>query len=194
MTIFDFLFIALFFCALGALVAAAVFALSGRRARALSVLRRLAMCAAVYLAIVYLSAAFAKQTVLRVGEPQCDDDWCLAVDAVDRTPQASTVRYRVTLRIFSRALRVAQRENGASDVYLADSRGERYDPIPQGSEIPLNTLLQAGESVTTTRLFELPAGAGNVELIVGRHGLPNGVCLIIGECEVFHGPPAVRLE
>ncbi|HUI57304.1 MAG TPA: hypothetical protein VLY04_20150 [Bryobacteraceae bacterium] len=194
MTIFDLLFIALFFCTLGALVAAAVFALSGRRTRALGVLRRLAICAGVYLGIVYVSAVFAKQTVLRVGDPQCNDDWCLAVDGVERMPHETAVLYRVTLRIFSRALRVAMRENGASDVYLTDSQGNRYDPFRQGSEIPLNTLLQAGESVTTTRLFEMPAGARNVSLFIGRHGLPKGVCLIIGECDVFHGPPAVRID
>jgi len=156
-------------------------------------LRKLAFCAAGYIGIVYAATAFSKQVVHEVGDPQCNDDWCIAVEGVERTPKDDNAIYLVTLRIFSRARRRAQRENIATDVYLVDSYGERYDPILDGSEIPLNTLLQPGESVTTRRRFELPKAAREIGLKVGHHmGLP--VCLIIGECEAFHKGVITRIR
>jgi len=194
MTIFDLLFIVLFLGAAGTLVAAAVEMLRGRRAHAWAIFWRLAVCAAAYIGSVYLSAALARRVVLRVGDPQCNDDWCIAVDGAKTTPHDNHVAYDVSLRIFSRARRVAMRDNGAADVYLVDSAGRRYDPIPRGTEIPLNTLLQAGESVATARFFDLPADARGLGLIVERRGFPGPVCLIIGECDAFHGPPIVRID
>ena len=144
MTMFDLLFIALFLTAIGALIVAAVSGIRGRRARALGILRRLAFCAAAYIAIVYAATALSPRVVLRVGDPECSDDWCIAVQGVNRTHENALVRYDVTLRIFSRARRVAQREMGAKDVYLVDAHWKRYDPIHMGPEIPLNTLLQPG--------------------------------------------------
>jgi len=109
MTIFDLLFIAVFFASIGSLITAAVVALRGRRARALGILRRLAVSAIAYLAIVVLVALFSPQRVLNVGDPWCFDDWCLTVESVSQTPAPPWVAYHVSLRIFSRARRVAQR-------------------------------------------------------------------------------------
>lgn len=144
MTIFDLLFIGLFLGAAGTLVAAAVEMLRGRRAHAWTIFWRLAVCAAAYIGIVYLSAALARRVVLRVGDPQCNDDWCIAVDGAKTTPHDNRVAYDVSLRIFSRALRVSMHEYGASDVYLVDTAGRRFDPIPRGNEVPLSVLLEPG--------------------------------------------------
>lgn len=193
MTVFDLLFIALFLAAVGTLLAAAVLAVRGRRARALAILRTLAICTVAYLGIVYIATALSKQVVLRVGDPQCSDDWCIAVERVKRTPKNAFMLYEVTLRIFSRARRVAQRENVARDVYLVNAHGKRYDPIPAGSEIPLNTLLQPGDSVTTGRTFELPVDDHDIGLMVDRSSvLP--ICLIIGECGAFNKGTIVRID
>ena len=192
MTIFDLLFLALFLAALAALILAAVYALRGRTGQAFGVLRRLTACTVVYLGMVYVITALSKPVVLKIGDPQCNDDWCIAVEGVLRTPKAALVAYDVKLRIFSRARRVAMRENGATDVYLVDSDWKRYQPIPDGTEIPLNTLLQPGQSVTTGRTFELPPDAHDIGLLVQRSGLP--VCLIIGECGAFHRGPMIRID
>jgi hypothetical protein len=191
-TVFDLLVIALFLAAIGTLIVAAVLAVRGRWARVLGLLRRLAVCAVAYVGIVYAATALSKETVLRVGDPQCTDDWCIAVESVQRTPMNAVVRYDVTLRIFSRALRVSQREMGAKDVYLVDSQWRRYDPIRIGAEVPLNTLLQPGESVTTSRRFEPPADVRGIGLMVDRSSFP--ICLVIGECEAFHKGTIVRVE
>jgi hypothetical protein len=193
MTIFDLWFIALFLTGVGTLIVAAVSALRGRGGHAITLLRRLAFCAVAYVGIVYAATALSKAIVLHPGEPECDDDWCLAVDGLKRTQENTVAHYNVTLRIFSRARRVSQRELNAKDVYLVDPQWKRYDPIRTGSEIPLNTLLQAGESVTTSRLFELPADARGIGLIIDRTPvLP--ICVIVGECGAFHKATIVRLD
>jgi hypothetical protein len=193
MTIFDLLFIALFLTALGTFIVAAISAFRGRRARALTILRSLAIGFVVYVGIVYIATALSRQVVLRVGDPECSDDWCIAVDHVERAPKNAVMVYDVTLRIFSRALRVAQRENVARDVYLVDAYWKRYDPILAGSETPLNTLLQPGESVTTSRRFELPADAQGIGLMVDRSSILP-FCVIIGECGAFHKGTVVLLD
>ena len=192
MTVFDLLFIALFLTAIGTLIVAAISAFRGRSARALGLLRRLAFCAMAYIAIVYAATALSPQVLLRPGDPECSDDWCIAVEGVKRTQQNAVARYEITLRIFSRARRVAQRELVAKDVYLVDAQWRRYDPVRTGAEIPLNTLLQAGQSVITSRRFEVPADARGIGLMVERSSTP--VCLVIGECEAFHKGTIVRLE
>ena len=192
MTVFDLLFIAVLLTALGTLITAAVLALRGHLTRALIALRKLAFSAVAYIAMVYAATALAKAPVLHIGEPECTDDWCIAVDGVKRTPMGAETRLDVDLRIFSRARRVAQRELVAKDVYLVDAGWKRYDPIPSGAEIPLDTLLQAGESKSTTRRFAIPSGVGGLGLMVRRSEPP--FCLIVGECGAFHKGVVVRLE
>jgi hypothetical protein len=192
MTIFDVIFLALLFAAIVTVIAAVVSLIRGRRREALITIRALALCIAGYIGVVYLVTALSKQTVHRVGDSQCNDDWCISVEGVERTPKQNTATYEVTLRIFSRALRRAQRENIATDVYLVDSNWNRYDPILDGSEVPLNTLLQPEESITTRRRFDLPKGAQEIGLKIGYHSSP--ICLIIGECEAFHKGNIIRID
>jgi hypothetical protein len=192
MTIFDLLFILLFLAAVATLIAAAVTALRGRGARALLLLRWLGGCAAAYLALVYAATALSRTTVLHAGDAECNDDWCIAVEGARRTPRDAIAVYDVALRIFSRALGRPQREGLATDVYLEDSEWRRYNPVPDQTNIPLNTLLQPGESVTTRRIFMVPAGAHGLALRVGRSGLP--ICLIVGECEAFHKGTVIRID
>lgn len=192
MTIFDLLFLALAFCAAVTLLGSVVLAVRGRVARAGALFLRLAICAAAYIGIVYAATALSTSRVLHVGEPQCSDDWCIAVESVRQTPKSPGMAYDITLRIFSRARRVAQRELAAKDVYLVDSTWRRYDPLPHSSEPPLNTLLQPGQSVLSRRTFELPAQARDIGLRVDNSPLP--ICLIIGECGAFHKAPVVRIN
>lgn len=192
MTIFDLLFIVLALGAVTSLVVAAGLVIRGRFVRAAAITTRLLVCAAAYVGIVYGVTAASKPVILHPGDPQCSDDWCIAVEHVERTPTSSTVAFDVTLRIFSRARRVSQRELAANDVYLVDASWRRYDPLPHPSEAPLNTLLQPEQSVLTRRTFELPTTAHGIGLIMD-HGSPP-FCLIIGECGAFHRDPLIQLD
>jgi hypothetical protein len=195
MTIFDLLFIAVFFASLATLITAAVTAIRGHRHQAVGILRRLGVCAIAYLTIVVVVALFSPQRVLNVGDPWCFDDWCLSVENVSRTPTPPLVSYDVSLHIFSQARRVSQRAKGAW-IYMIDGRGNRYAPEPDQSPVPLDVLLQPGESVTTSRLFKLPANSGTLGLITG-HGGPGCFpgCFIIGDdASLFHKRTFIRLQ
>src|ERR1700733_13065447 len=117
MTIFDLLALAAVLATLVTLLTTAVFALRGRHAQALRILRNLGMCAAAYIVSGLAVSLFSPQRVMRVGDPWCFDDWCLSVEQVDPTPgpaqSSASVSYNVNLRIFSTAGRVSQRALGA---------------------------------------------------------------------------------
>ena len=194
MTIFDLVFIAVIFASLATLTTAAIAAIRGRREHALAILRKFGICAIAYLSIVVVVALFSPQRILDIGDPWCFDDWCLSVENVSRTPAPPRVSYDVSLRIFSQARRVSQRAQGAW-IYVIDRRGNRYAPEPDPSGVPLDVLLQPGDSITTSRVFKLPAAAGGLGLITG-HGGPGCFpsCFIIGDdASLFHKRTFVRL-
>jgi hypothetical protein len=192
MTIFDLLFIAVLFASLATVLTAAASAIRGRGAHALRILRVYGICAAVYLAMVALTSVLLPRRVLKVGDLRCSDDWCIAVENVIRTPAHATVFYRVTLRLSSRARRVPQRENGVV-VYLTDSRGQRYDPKPDPTAVPFNVTLQPQQSIAAARVFEVPADARDVGLVIRlESGFPIG-WFIVGYETWFRKPAIVRL-
>jgi hypothetical protein len=183
MTLFDLLFLVLALAAIATLIAAAI-----QWRRAPRILANLAICAALYIGIVYGVTAASSPKVLHIGDPECLDDWCFQVDHADRTPNG----YNVAIKIFSTAKRVAQRENGAKDVYLVDNQWNRYNPEPSPAEPPLNTLLQPGESVITHRTFRVPSSARNLGLALDHSNDGFPICLVIGECGAFHKTPVVK--
>jgi hypothetical protein len=191
MTVFDLLFLGAVFASLVALVAAAAAFIRRRRARGISILRTLVVCVAGYLAVVVVAGYLSPQRVLKIGEPWCFDDWCLSVEGVSRTPAASAFDYKVTFRIFSRALRVAQRARGAW-IYLIDDRGHQYASRPGPGDVPLDVLLEPSESVTTSRDFRVPQSARGLGLITG-HGGPISKFIIGDEASLFHKRTFVRL-
>lgn len=183
MTVYDLLFIVSALTGIGTLIVACV-------TRSLRTLGKLGVGIVVYIVMVYSATLFSKPVIARQGQPQCTDDWCIAVDAVRRSGNTCDV----TLRIFSRALRVSQREASANDVYLVDDHWNRYNPIPQRGDVPLNVLLQAGESVSTGRRFEVPAGVHVTGLKVEYKPTPGSLCLVIGECDAFHKGRMIAID
>ena len=192
MNIFDLLFIALFLATVATLLTAASFAIRGRGANALGLLRRLCICAGAYLGIIVLTSLFWPRTALQVGDRRCFDDWCIAVEGASRQPAGGHVTYRVNLRLSSTARRVSQRENNLA-VYLTDDRGRRFDPAWNQADIPFNVQLGPQESVIATRIFEVPADAHDPGLVIAHEGgFPIG-WFIIGYETWFHKPAIVRL-
>ncbi|MGC2662201.1 MAG: hypothetical protein WA324_29925 [Bryobacteraceae bacterium] len=189
MTIFDLFFIVCLLTALAVLFLATVAAAQGRWPEVLTKVRKLSICATIYMgAVLAVSLAFPRK-IYRVGDTQCFDDWCIAVQDAARTAES----VRVDLRLSSRAKRVPQGEKGTV-VYLIDANGHRYNPDPRGPAVGFETLLQPGESVIARRRFHVPHDARGLLLIYTHDGgFPIGF-FVIGENNCFHGPPAVRLE
>ena len=76
--------------------------------------------------------------------------------------------------------------------YLVDARGRRYNPIPGSGTVPFDTKLQPGEAVTAIRRFDVPPDAPELGFVYAHVGA--SLSPVIGENELFHGPPLVRLE
>jgi len=189
LTVVGLVFIALFFSALAALGTALAAAFRGRRASADRILLRLAIATAAYLALVSLVSIRTPRRVFKAGEPQCNGEWCLAVAGVDRRPAGGGLAWRVTLRLYTTAKRVAMGENGV-EVYLLDGAGRSYPPLPDPADIPLNVRIAPGASVTVERQFLLPAGAAEPALVVHFGAGPG---LVIGEVHWFRQPDIMRL-
>jgi hypothetical protein len=192
MSLFDLLFIVLFLISVVTLLTAAIAAIRGRRAAA--ILRVWAICLAIYLTVVAVVALSTPQRVYAVGEDRCFDDWCIAVEAADRSPAPQGILYTVTLRVSSRARRVTQREKGAS-VYLTDDRGRRFDAVPDPSATPLDVPLEPGQAARAKRTLLVPADAHEVGLAFFHEGsscFPG--CFIVGEdSNPLHKHAVVRL-
>jgi hypothetical protein len=190
--IFELLFILIVLATFIAFVTAAIQAVRGRSRSALRVLGVLAASLAVYFTICCLSTVLTPRRVLTIGEPLCFDDWCIELSGATKTASGSIVTYQTSIRIFSQARRVAQRENGAV-LYLEDDRGVRYAELPNASDIPTNVLLQAGETVTITRSFQVPAAAHVAGFVLTKSGFPIG-WFVIGEGQsLFHKEAITRM-
>ena len=191
-TIFELIFLLLFLTTVVTLATATVAALRGQRPRAGRILRRLAIGAAFYFAVVLIVAAASVPPTHRVGETICFDDWCFTVADAKRAP-GSAQSWNVTLRISSRAKRVTMGENEAV-VYLTDSRHRRFDPDPASATVPLDSKVGPGESLDVTRNFELPPDATDIALVfTHERGFPIEA-FIIGENELFHHTTVIKLD
>jgi hypothetical protein len=169
-------------------------AIRGHRRKSLRVLSVSAVSLVVYFAICCLSTLFIPRRVLNIHEPQCFDDWCVELDAINKTASNSAITYQTTIRIFSQAKRISQRENGIA-FYLEDDLGHRYSALPDPSATPCNVLLQPNESVTLTRNFQV-SSTPHAEGFVATHegGFPIQ-WFIIGEGQsLFHKEPITRLQ
>lgn len=192
MNVFEPLFLVLVLVTLGTLLTAAVLAVTGRLARSGRLLRRLAIGAAVYFTIVVAVTIVMPRKVYGIGDAQCFDDWCIAVDGARRLGDADGT-CEVSLRFWNRARGTPMGEKGTV-VYLTDAQGRRYDPLPDPAAVPFDLRLEPGQSVTTTRRFVVPRDATGLGLVYTHEGgFPIG-WLIITEGGWFARPPVVRLD
>jgi len=192
MTVFDLVFIMVFFSTVIMLVATVVAAGRGRGRRAVNILCGLGIFIAAYLAVIVVVSLTSPPQALHLNEPQCFDDWCISVDHVETTTTGTDVSYAVTLRLFSRARGRPQRENGVS-VYLLDDHGRRYQPAEDQQAVPLNVQLNPGESKNAIRKFILPMDAHRPGLVVA-HGRFPGMFIIADDQSLFHKPMVVNLQ
>lgn len=171
---------------------AAVATLTGHRAAARRLLRRLAVAAVGYLAVVVATALAVPGRVLALGEDDCSDDWCIAVTDGRPAPGTDANTWDVTFRLSSRARRVSQSERGVL-AYVRDGAAHRYDGERGPSDPPFDVRLDPSQVLFTHRRFLLPAGAAPREVVLTRAGIPFPGCCIIGEASDLLHPVAVRL-
>ena len=143
------------------------------------------VCATVYL-VILVSVALLPGKSLSLGDTYCDDDFCINIQSVSKTPASAGMSYKLAIRIFSRALTTPQSAKGAS-VYLRDERGRRFAPVQDPSAIPFDVMLQPGESVNTSLVFIVPADAQNLTFAGGFDGI-HYASFIIGNGDLLRKP------
>ena len=189
MTIFDLLFIAIFFCSVGALGASVYFFFRRNRRRARRLATGVAVWVLIYLLIVVVVALEAPQRIVSLGEDQCYDDLCFAIVKWDMKGNHCAV----TVRVSSRARRRVQRAPDAA-VYLIDGAGRDYRQSEAGNGRPITDFLRPGESFETVRIFTLPAGARDISAAVSHGGGFPGWFIIGERNSILHKPTVVRLK
>lgn len=191
MNLYEPLFLLLALVTLVTWTTALILAVSGRLRRAGRILRRWSVGAAIYFAVVIVVSAVQTPRDFALGEPQCFDDWCIAVVGRHSAPDARSMD--VTLRVSNRAKRVPMGERGAA-VYLVDAQGRRFAPDPQGSDTPLDTVIGPGESFDASRRFQVPVDATDLAIVYTHDaGFPIG-WLIITEGGWFAKPARMELN
>lgn len=208
MSVFDLLFLASLAGAAAALTGAVMAAASGNWGVARAVTLALVGYALLYMLAIVGVATFTPQRTIAMGQPQCFDDWRIAVASASQTDtltagrQTVTAQGRflvVTLRVTSTAKQVSQREQIA-DVYLLDSAGRRYEiSVPGQSALIdagqsgqlLDTLIDPGGSFTHTVVFDTPADATGFAIVIAHDAFPGA--LIIGDDQSFFHRPTLML-
>jgi hypothetical protein len=195
MNIFELLFLLLAIIAIGTVLTAVILTGFGAWRRALRILRRVAIGAAAYLAIVVLVSLFVRPREYQLHEPRCFDDWCITVNGAIRHPsppfQGSNIM--VSLRLANRARGSPMGEKGTV-VYLVDEDGHRYDPLHDPIAFPFEEKLPPGRSVPTFRYINVPDDGRRVGLVYTHEGGFPIERLIIGEGGWFQRPPVVWLN
>jgi hypothetical protein len=190
--LFELLFLLLAFAALATVGTSAVYAVTGRGARALRLLRRLGIGAAVYFATVIVVSIVSPRLVYRVGDEQRFDDWCITVLSSRRSGGAENA-LEVSLRLTNRARGAAMGEEHTV-AYVTDANGRRFDSQFDPAAVRFDTRLDPGQSSLATRRFLVPPDARGLGLVYTHEGgFPIG-WFIIGEGGWFSQPPIVRLD
>jgi hypothetical protein len=184
--IFDLVLIASVLLSLVTVLAAAGCCLAGRFRLAARLLGAWLAYAAIYLIVVMAASLLTKPRQLAIGEHTCFDDWCIAVERIESERLGVGATYRIAFQISSRAKRRPQRERNLA-VYLQDTNGLRYDARDPAGEPAFNVMLPPGETVHTTREFDVPVPDAQPHLVITHEGgFPIG-WFIIGQGPFFQG-------
>ena len=156
--------------------------------------------AGVYVVLFLLASLTSRNRVLAAGEEKhiCEVDCHLAysVAATKSEPlPGGLVRHTVTVRvrfdeatISSRRPRDATLQPNSRYVALIDAQGHRYPGSTEG----LRRKLIPGESYTTDIVFDVPADAQGLRLVL-RNNDPETAFIIGHENSLFHAKTTFRL-
>ena len=140
---------------------------------------------ALYFGALFTVSAISPARIYQLGEPQCSDDWCLAIERVNLQGDLLQVHFNV----MSHARRATQREFGIS-VSLLDAQGRSYPSIGQ-SGMPFETAIAAGERFPTSRTFRVAPEASGFSVVIHHEG--PGALIIADGGSLFHRPTRMLL-
>ena len=192
MTLFDLLFLLVFFATLAALITAAVFSLRGDQATAGKTVLGVAIFLGIYLAVVIGVSLATPRRYVELNERHCYDDWCVAVVHATRGSPPEAV-FQVQLRVSSDAKRVQQRAPDTK-VFVEDANGKRYAGWLVPGQPGFGTRIGPGESFETGFEFDVPANT-QIAGVVVNHSTPGPGSFIIAEdSAIFHQPMLYKVK
>jgi hypothetical protein len=171
----------------------------GRRSSGLRLLGLWAVCALVYLAVSVGVSATRTAVVIEQGQNWCFDDWCLAVEAVRKTPtpNGTNVTYTADIRIYNDA-RSPEGTRGFW-AYLRDGNDRRYAPAPGAWRDVVAARVPPHGVARASMEFVVPRDARDLGFVAGHGGgtpcalLPS--LLEIGQAGcLFHKPDMIRIQ
>jgi hypothetical protein len=140
-----------------------------------------------YLVLVAAVSWWSPPPQIRLAEDLRFDDWCIAVERVERgAHDGDFTPYRVLFRLSSRARRRPQREQYVT-VYLLDGRNNRFEATTPDGQPPFDVLLSPDDAVETTREFHVPSGATPDRLVITHEGGFPIRWFIVGQGPFFQG-------
>ena len=164
-------------------------------------LRALLGGAGLYVLLFLLASLTSRSHVLAVGEEKhiCEIDCHLAYSVAatkSETLADGQIRHTVTVKvrfdeetISARRSRTATLTPNSRYVALVDAQGKQY----QGSTDGLRRALAPGESYTTDIVFDVPANAKGLRLVL-RNNDPESTFIIGHENSLFHGKTTFSLS
>lgn len=209
MSLFDLLFIVLFFATFVILVFILIAVMKGRRRIALRLLCILGASLGAYLLVVALVALASPQKILTQQQSRCFDEMCFSVTDVKVASKIGTGKqtvitggkfYLVTIQVSCHGHGRAQSEAGVG-ISLVDAAGSTYKVSPAGQRgyettngpnPPLTVRVRPGESISTVQVFEVPGKTSGVSLHVSHSG--PGLFIIGDDESPLHKPTLIRLQ
>jgi hypothetical protein len=212
MTLFDLILI-LLVLGTGVAIVVAVIALFFRRwAFVGKLLVGLLVVWIVYMGAGTAVAVLAPQHIMAIGEDRCFDEMCFAVTGVQRAAsiesagavtKAQGIFFIVNVRIANRSGGRAQREIGRNAV-VVDQSGQIYRESQAGLQalsrvdgpLPgLDSKVEAGQSVVTRLVFDIPTSALHPAFALGSDLAFNPARIVIADEDHFlHKPTVVPLD
>ena len=192
MTLFDLVFLLLCLASFATLGVVGILTL--RRRSPARLCRGLIVTWLAYTVVLVGVALLSPRRVVATGTPQCADDWCLTLVAVEATATPTGTEYVLELDLTNRGRGRPQRERFVS-VYLVDADGRRVDPLADPDAVPFDTLVTVGHPVRARRRFRLPAAHKPMAMVVAREGPGRfpGCCIIADDNSLGHKPTFIQL-
>jgi hypothetical protein len=191
--------------AVAGVVAIGIAFVRGKKETALFFIKGLAALCLVYAAVLVGVSLASKEEEIGLGQEKCFDDWCVTVrgwkkSVIGNSSPDAKQYLMVTIQVTNEARRADFRPDHPRVVLIDDEGGVHRVSIEgteayaqaNGEQPEIAKHVIAGESFTTTVVFDIPAGSAHAKLFIAEGGWPTQ-WIISDENSYFHAPRVTRL-
>ena len=151
---------------------------------------------AVYVCVLLGVSLQQRQRILSIGEPQCFDEMCFTVMAVEEMPgfliRDGAKLLRVSVQVTNHG-RAAQSEPSI-EAYLTDAQGRRWRESKGVGGVGLDTRVAGGRTIVSEPVFKVSGDATGLRLIF-THGPYQHREIVIGDSDsLLHRRTVVNLR